>query len=110
MLPPLALGSGKILKMVLAEAFGSSLSPSITKGEGTFPLSEYFLKQRDMGPPLKIIGSFKVTESGERRGEGREDTTQLPEKKKKKIKTFWLKGCRKYGHLLSVWLVVRIGM
>lgn len=31
------------------------------------------------GPPPGVMGSFKVTESGERR-EGRQDSTQLPEK------------------------------
>lgn len=40
-----------------------------------------------MGPPLKVIGSFKVTESGKRR-EGRGDTSQLPEKKEKISKPF----------------------
>ena len=91
---PLALGGGKSLKMVLAEAFGSSrFSLRYQRGGAlAFHLSEYFLKQRNMGPPLKIIGSFKVTESGERRGEGREDTTQLPEKKKKKIQNLLVEG------------------
>lgn len=41
-----------------------------------------------MGPALKVIGSFKVTESGKRRGEGRGDTSQLPEKKEKMSKAF----------------------
>lgn len=41
-----------------------------------------------MGPPLKVIGSFKVTESGKRRGEGRGDMSQLPEKKEKISKPF----------------------
>lgn len=63
-----------------------------------------------MGPALKVTGSLKVTESGKRRGEGRGDTSQLPEKKEKNVKTFGFKGCGKYGHVLSVWLFVRTGM
>lgn len=59
---------------------GSGTWPSLEPRRPLRPTTRGISSAKGPGPPPGVRGSFKVTESGERR-EGRQDSTQLPEKR-----------------------------